>query len=105
MRDRIEFTPLAPYPQDATIIQLHIGDVANALRTLDARLAKLIERIDPESNPLLTDELRHGVAAVRNDLLRDAADTLARLAFITDEDILRRHIELVDLSERLACRG
>lgn len=105
MRDRIDFTPIAPYPQPAEAIQGHIGDVGRALQTLGSRLETLVRRIAPESGELLTTELRDGVKAVCNDLLADAAATLCRLSQVQADQIVQRHAELIDLSERLAAHG
>jgi hypothetical protein len=84
-------------------VQRHVGDVGATIRQLMGHLDHLARRLEQED--ILSLELRDGVHAVCGDLLDDAAETLHRLGSMSEEDILRRHLEASDLVERLAAHG
>ncbi len=94
MRSQAKSTPLGPIHRDLVIL-------SRQLTILSDRLGRIARRIRPGRNLVLA-EIRGVMEAVRSDLLADAIDTLARLPHITEDSVLSRHADLVDLAERVA---
>lgn len=103
MHDPGQPSPVPPSPMSASDVQRHVGDIGLTIRQLMGRLAQLSCRLEQED--ALSLELRDGVHTVCRDLLDDAAETLHRLGSMSEDDIIRRHLEASDLVERLAAHG
>lgn len=82
--------------------QRHAVNAGNTLRQLTDRLTHLATQLDTTTAEPMASELQTGIQAVCHDLLDDAAATLHQLGSMTDDDIVRRRLEVCDLAERLA---
>lgn len=97
MRSNEDSTPF-PTPQDTLAAQRLIALAALDLASLDRRLFALAESIERVPDEILPTELRHGLQAVRSDVLADGIATLNQLAKLTEVEASNRRREL----ERLA---
>ncbi len=82
-----------------------ILEIAEDLRRADRRLAEVVESLDPESAEALHEELVSVAQCVRTDLLSDAIETLYALSCRTEDEALRRRLELFDALDRLSVRA
>lgn len=82
-----------------------LGMIASDLERLDERLRILAETIAPEPAAVLPADLRAGVEAVREALLRDAISTLSALALLTEEAALKRRPEVLASADLIAAFG
>ncbi len=80
-------------------------DTADELQELDGRLAAVAESIVPLAGQRLPSDLRGGARVVRDDLLRDAIETLRALAAASEEDLARRRLEIDAATEKIAAFG
>ena len=89
---------MATIAENSTL-QTEIARVADDLADLDHQLEILT--LDPTDENPLQPHLLGGVAAVRNDLLSDAIQSLRALAELTGESAQKRYLEALDLAERI----
>ncbi len=101
MRDLPQSIPLPRSPQPVSRIQVEISSTALDLITIKRRLGSLADLIHQEPGALLPVEVFGGINAVRSDLLADAISTLNVLAQMSEGDVLKRHVELADLTGRI----
>ncbi len=80
-------------------------ETAAELEELDGRLAVLAESIMPRNGSVLPGELRGGAQIVRTDLLRDAIETLQALAGASEEDVMRRRLDVESATSSIAAFG
>ena len=80
-------------------------EIAEDLRRADRRLSDVVESLDPESAEALHEELVSVAQCVRADLLSDAIETLYALGHRTEDEALRRRLELFDVLDRLSIRA
>ena len=92
----------SPAVQRAQTLLLEIAD---DLRRADLRLSEVVEALDPESEEALHEELVSVAECVRTDLLSDAIETLSSLGYRTEDEAVRRRIELFDALDRLCVRA
>lgn len=76
-------------------------EIAEDLRRADLRLQQVVDALDPESAEALHEELVTIAQCVRTDLLSDAIDTLCSLGYRTEDEAMRRRLELFDALDRL----
>ena len=82
--------------------QSQLIEIAEDLRRADLRLAEVVESLDPESAEALHEELVSVTECVRTDLLSDAIETLVGLGYRSEEEALKRRLELFDALDRLS---
>ncbi len=80
-------------------------DTADELQEVDSRLAALALSIVPQAGKRLPHDLRGGARIVRDDLLRDAIETLRALGGASEEDLVRRRLEIDAATEKIAAFG
>ena len=76
-------------------------EIAEDLRRADQRLQDVVDALDPDSAEALHEELVSIAQCVRTDLLADAIDTLYSLGYRTEDEAMRRRMELFDALDRL----
>lgn len=91
-------------PPNLLIAQRRLVEIITELRSLDGRLGAIRQSVRPTAH-LLYVELPGVVEAVQTDLLKDAIETLEALATTTEEAIVERSLEALDLLGRLGCGG
>lgn len=80
-------------------------EIAEDLRRADRRLAAVVESLDPDSAEALHEEVVSVAQCVRADLLSDAIETLHALGHRSEDEALRRRLELFDVLDRLSIRA
>ena len=86
--------------------QAQLREIAGGLGELDQRLGEVAVAIDGVPvDGVLSTQLRCGVETIRRDLLSDAVVSLLGLAELDEDAAVRRHLEAVDLLDRLAAIG
>ena len=81
--------------------QSQLIEIAEEIRRADQRLSQVVESLDPESSEALHEELVSVAECVRTDLLSDAIETLMSLGYRSEEEALKRRLELFDALDRL----
>ncbi len=85
--------------------QQTLQTIASELQQRDERLRTLAEGIAPDPAAVLPADLRAGVEAVREALLRDAISTLSALAALTEDGALERRAEVLATADLIAAFG
>ncbi len=80
-------------------------ETADELQELDSRLAAVANSIVPQAGKRLPNDLRGGAQCVRNDLLRDAIATLRALGGASEQDVVRRGLEVDVATGAIAAFG
>ncbi len=85
--------------------QQTLQTIASELQQLDERLRTLAQRIAPDPAVVLPADLRAGVEAVREALLRDAISTLSALATLTEDAARERRADILATADLIAAFG
>jgi hypothetical protein len=88
--------PSCPKSTPVSEAQQQLAALAEELRRFDERLSTLAAAIAPDPEAILPAKLRAGIKVVRQDLLSDAIETLARLATLTEDAAVQRQAEIAD---------
>jgi hypothetical protein len=94
--------PDCPKSTPAPEAQQRLAALVEELHRFDERLSLLANAIAHDPETTLPSELRAGVEVVREDLLSDAIETLAGLAALTEDAVLKRRGEIADVIAWLA---
>ncbi len=91
--------------ESTRLAQQTLQTIASELQQLDQRLRTLAGGITPDPAAVLPADLRAGVEAVREALLRDAISTLSALAVLTEDAALERRAEVLATADLIAAFG